>query len=152
LPGKVRLWPYQRAIADAISDPLIERITLVKSARLGFTTLLTGAIGHFVVDDPSSGINSPQLGQRQAAVSGLSGCHSMARQSISWNVPHSGHGTSNKRQSDALHPSAFASRNPGIVGTDHQAAGLRCCFSSRIASWKRGLGLGASSRSSSLLC
>jgi hypothetical protein len=29
-PGPVRLWPYQRAIADAIADPLIERITLVK--------------------------------------------------------------------------------------------------------------------------
>ena len=27
LPGKVRLWPYQREIADAISDPLIERVT-----------------------------------------------------------------------------------------------------------------------------
>ena len=28
LPGRVRLWPYQREIADAISDPLIERVTL----------------------------------------------------------------------------------------------------------------------------
>jgi phage terminase large subunit GpA-like protein len=52
LPGRVRLWPFQRAIADAISDPLVERVTLVKSARLGFTTLLSGAIGHFVVNDP----------------------------------------------------------------------------------------------------
>jgi phage terminase large subunit GpA-like protein len=25
LPGPVRLWPYQRGIADAISDPDIER-------------------------------------------------------------------------------------------------------------------------------
>ena len=45
LPGRVRLWPYQREIADAISDPMIERVTLVKGVRLGFTTLLTGAIG-----------------------------------------------------------------------------------------------------------
>jgi phage terminase large subunit GpA-like protein len=30
LPGAVRLWPYQRDIADAISDPCIERVTLVK--------------------------------------------------------------------------------------------------------------------------
>jgi Phage terminase large subunit (GpA) len=45
LPGRVRLWPYQVGIADAISDPLIERVTLVKPARLGFTTLLTAAIG-----------------------------------------------------------------------------------------------------------
>jgi len=37
LPGPVRLWPYQRGIADAISDPEVERVTLVKAARLGFT-------------------------------------------------------------------------------------------------------------------
>jgi phage terminase large subunit GpA-like protein len=45
LPGRIRLWPYQREIADAISDPIVERVTLVKGVRLGFTTLLTGAIG-----------------------------------------------------------------------------------------------------------
>jgi phage terminase large subunit GpA-like protein len=44
LPGKVRLWPYQRQIADTISDPMIERVSLVKSARCGFTTLLTSAV------------------------------------------------------------------------------------------------------------
>lgn len=53
LPGKVRLWPYQREIADAISNPEIERITLVKPVRTGFTTLLTGAIGGFVANEPS---------------------------------------------------------------------------------------------------
>jgi phage terminase large subunit GpA-like protein len=52
-PGRVRLWPYQRDIADAISDPLIERVTLVKSTRLGFTTLLTAAIGAYVANDPA---------------------------------------------------------------------------------------------------
>ena len=30
LPGAVRLWPYQREIADAISGPEMERMTLVK--------------------------------------------------------------------------------------------------------------------------
>jgi len=38
LPGAVRLWPYQREIADAISDPEVERVTMLKAARLGFTT------------------------------------------------------------------------------------------------------------------
>jgi phage terminase large subunit GpA-like protein len=52
LPGKVRLFEYQRGIADAISDDSIERIVLLKSARIGFTTLLTAAIGSFVVNDP----------------------------------------------------------------------------------------------------
>jgi phage terminase large subunit GpA-like protein len=53
LPGKVRLWPYQRAIAEAIGDPTIERVTLVKPVRVGFTTLLTGAVGAFVANDPA---------------------------------------------------------------------------------------------------
>ena len=49
----LRLWPWQREIADAISDPLVERVSLVKAARVGFTTLLTGAIGSFVANDPA---------------------------------------------------------------------------------------------------
>jgi phage terminase large subunit GpA-like protein len=51
--GKVSLWPFQREIADAISDPTIERVTLVKPVRVGFTTLLTGAIGSWVANEPS---------------------------------------------------------------------------------------------------
>lgn len=54
LPGPVRLWAYQREIADAISDPAIERVTLVKAARLGFTTLITSAIGAFVANEPAA--------------------------------------------------------------------------------------------------
>jgi phage terminase large subunit GpA-like protein len=47
LPGAVRLWPFQREIADAISDPEIECVTLGKPVRVGFTTLLTR--GHRVI-------------------------------------------------------------------------------------------------------
>jgi phage terminase large subunit GpA-like protein len=53
LPGPVRLWPFQREIADAIGDPAIERVTLVKPVRVGFTTLLTSALASFVVNDPA---------------------------------------------------------------------------------------------------
>ncbi len=53
LPGPIRLWPYQRAIADAIGDGLIERVTLVKSVRIGFTCLLTGALASYVANDPA---------------------------------------------------------------------------------------------------
>lgn len=53
LPGEVRLWPFQREIADAIGDPAIERVTLVKPVRVGFTTLLTGALGAYVANDPA---------------------------------------------------------------------------------------------------
>jgi phage terminase large subunit GpA-like protein len=53
LPGPVRLWPFQREIADAICDPTIERVTMLKAARLGFSTLLTGAIASFVANEPA---------------------------------------------------------------------------------------------------
>src|SRR2546425_12514432 len=53
LPGPLRLYPYQRAIADAIGDPTLERVTVVKPVRVGFTMLLTGAIASYVANDPS---------------------------------------------------------------------------------------------------
>jgi len=53
MPGAVRLWPFQREIADAIGDPTIERVTLVKPVRVGFTTLLSGALASYVANDPS---------------------------------------------------------------------------------------------------
>mgnify|MGYP005848171463 CR=1 FL=1 len=52
-PGRVRLWPFQREIADAIGDPMIERVTLVKPVRVGFTTLLTAALAGYVANEPA---------------------------------------------------------------------------------------------------
>ena len=51
-PGPVALFPFQRGIADAIGDPAIERVTLVKSVRVGLSTLLTGALAYFAVNEP----------------------------------------------------------------------------------------------------
>jgi phage terminase large subunit GpA-like protein len=51
-PGPIRLAPPMRAIADAIGDPAIERVSVLKSARVGFSTLLTATIGYHVVRDP----------------------------------------------------------------------------------------------------
>ncbi len=53
LPGPIRLYPFQHGIADAMSDPAIERISVVKSARIGYTTLLVGALGSHVVNEPA---------------------------------------------------------------------------------------------------
>lgn len=54
LPGPIRLYPFQRGIADAISDPAVERITVVKSARIGYTTLLIGTLAAHVVNEPAA--------------------------------------------------------------------------------------------------
>lgn len=53
LPGRVQLWPYQREIADAITDPTLERVTIVKPVRVGFTTLLTGALASYIANEPA---------------------------------------------------------------------------------------------------
>lgn len=52
-PGPVRLWPFQRGIADAISDSTIERVTVLKSARVGFSTLLTGTLASYIANEPA---------------------------------------------------------------------------------------------------
>lgn len=52
-PGRLKLNPVQRGIADAISDPNIERVTLVKPVRLGLTTLITSTIASYVANEPS---------------------------------------------------------------------------------------------------
>jgi phage terminase large subunit GpA-like protein len=53
LPGRMKLWKYQVDIADAISDPTIERVTIVKATRIGLTQLFVGAIGGFVSNSPA---------------------------------------------------------------------------------------------------
>ena len=52
-PGRVRLYEFQRGIADAISDPSVRQVSVLKSARVGYTTLLISAIANFTVNDPS---------------------------------------------------------------------------------------------------
>lgn len=44
--GRVHLYAYQRGIADAMSDPGIERVSVIKSARTGLTTMIVGAMGY----------------------------------------------------------------------------------------------------------
>lgn len=53
LPGRVRLWAYQRGICEAIDDPDIERVTVIKSARIGYTSLLTATLANYVANQPS---------------------------------------------------------------------------------------------------
>jgi phage terminase large subunit GpA-like protein len=53
LPGRVHLWQFQRGICDAIDDPDIERVTIIKPVRVGFTTLLTATLASFVANAPA---------------------------------------------------------------------------------------------------
>jgi phage terminase large subunit GpA-like protein len=51
-PGRWRTIPYQRGIMDAITDPAVERVSVMKSARIGWTKILDAAIGFYMEQDP----------------------------------------------------------------------------------------------------
>lgn len=51
--GPIQLYPFQREMADAMSDPDLPFVTVLKSARIGYSTLLVSAVGSFVVNEPS---------------------------------------------------------------------------------------------------
>ncbi|RWQ89268.1 MAG: phage terminase large subunit family protein [Mesorhizobium sp.] len=51
-PGRMRLWPHQIEIARSMGDSSVERVTMLKSARVGYSQLAVAALGHFTVNDP----------------------------------------------------------------------------------------------------
>lgn len=52
--GRWRSLPYQRGVLDAISDPGIERVTWMKSRRIGYTKSFCAAVAYFIAHDPSN--------------------------------------------------------------------------------------------------
>jgi len=51
--GKFRAFGYQNGIMDAITDPAVRRVTVMKSARVGYTKILDHVVGYFIHQDPS---------------------------------------------------------------------------------------------------
>lgn len=51
-PGKWTCLPYQRGPLDAFTDPDIERVTMMKSARVGWTKCLNAVIAFYMHQDP----------------------------------------------------------------------------------------------------
>ncbi|HWB49138.1 MAG TPA: terminase gpA endonuclease subunit [Stellaceae bacterium] len=54
VPGRINLWSYQRGILDAVLDPECERISVMKAARCGYSTILAAITGYYVKVEPSS--------------------------------------------------------------------------------------------------
>jgi phage terminase large subunit GpA-like protein len=50
--GRWKTIPYQKGIMDEITSPLSERVTVMKSARVGFTKILNHTIGYHAHQDP----------------------------------------------------------------------------------------------------
>lgn len=51
---RFRPWKSQKGILDAMGDPLIERVSVIKASRTGYTKSLVAAIGAFAANDPSA--------------------------------------------------------------------------------------------------
>lgn len=51
-PGRWKTLPYQRAILNAITNPAVERVSVMKSARVGYTKGINAAIAFFIAHDP----------------------------------------------------------------------------------------------------
>lgn len=53
-PGRWHAIPYQIAMMDACCHPKIERVTIKKSARIGYTKIIGHVIGYHIHQDPCS--------------------------------------------------------------------------------------------------
>jgi phage terminase large subunit GpA-like protein len=51
--GRFKAFAYQIGMMDAVTDPRVTTVTVMKSARVGFTKMLDHAVGYFVHQDPS---------------------------------------------------------------------------------------------------
>ena len=51
--GRWRTLPYQKGIMDAITDPNVEQVTVMKSARVGYSKILNHVIGYHIHQDPA---------------------------------------------------------------------------------------------------
>lgn len=51
-PGRWHTLPYQRGIMDAITDPAVEQVSVMKSARVGYTKCMNAAIGYHMHQAP----------------------------------------------------------------------------------------------------
>jgi len=52
--GRWRTLPYQKGIMDAITDPSVEQVTVMKSARVGYSKILNHIIAYHIHQDPCS--------------------------------------------------------------------------------------------------
>ena len=50
--GRWRTLPYQKGIMNAITDPKIEQITVMKSARVGYSKILNHVAAYHIHQDP----------------------------------------------------------------------------------------------------
>lgn len=52
--GRFEAYPYQIGMMDAVTDPSVEKVSVMKSARVGYTKILDHIVGYYLHQDPSA--------------------------------------------------------------------------------------------------
>ncbi|MGI4765508.1 MAG: phage terminase large subunit family protein [Janthinobacterium lividum] len=52
--GRFRAYAYQTGMMDAVTDPAVTQVTVMKSARVGYTKILDNIVGYYIAQDPSA--------------------------------------------------------------------------------------------------
>lgn len=52
-PGRITLAPYLAEVAASMVDPAVERLTIMKSARIGYSTVLSSLVAWHMTQDPA---------------------------------------------------------------------------------------------------
>lgn len=53
-PGRWTCLPYQREIMDSITSPTVTSVSLMKSARIGYTLMISAAVGYYIHQAPAA--------------------------------------------------------------------------------------------------
>ena len=51
--GRFKAFGYQTGMLDVVTDPTVDTITVMKSARVGYTKMLDHVVGYYLHQDPS---------------------------------------------------------------------------------------------------
>lgn len=51
-PGKFKAFGYQNGMMDAVTDPSVKRVVVMKSARCGYTKVMDHVVGYYIHQDP----------------------------------------------------------------------------------------------------
>ncbi|EUK17487.1 phage terminase large subunit family protein [Commensalibacter papalotli (ex Servin-Garciduenas et al. 2014)] len=51
--GRFEAYAYQVGMMDAITDPRVEKVSVMKSARVGYTKIIDHVVGYYLHQDPS---------------------------------------------------------------------------------------------------
>lgn len=122
-PGRWRTLPYQREIMDAITDPKVRQVAVQKSARVGYTLMLSATLGYYMHQDPTSimvvqpTVDDAKSFSKETVAPMLRDVPVLAKLAVR-DVDESRRGSKKKDGSDTLQLKAFPGGVLSVVGAN----------------------------------